>query len=275
MNASRNRIGILKVQALILLFIIVLGLFPISAFAAVNDVIVDTEALGQGIVEIAYKSDTPAKVKVIIQKENQKYTYDLLTDGSKQGFPLQMGNGSYKVSVLQNTQGTKYRYLKTEYVTLALEDQKEVYLNSIQIIDRDNEAVANKAEELTQGLTADKDKVKVIYDFIVNNGSYDYEKAATVKTGYIPKAEDTLEIKKGVCYDFSSLFAAMTRSVGIPTKLVKGYADGVNGYHAWNEVNIDGEWIVVDATSDMQRRAAGVEYTMEKSATAFDKILEY
>ena len=42
----------------------------------------------------------------------------------------------------------------------------------------------------------------------------------------------------------------MLRSQGIPTKLVKGYSDNVDGYHAWNEVYINEEWITIDTTLD-------------------------
>lgn len=273
MLALKNRIEILK--ALIFSSIITFIFWPVSALAAVNDVLIDTGAIEQGIVKIAFQSNTPEKVKVMVQKDNQKYIYDLRADGSNQSFPLQMGNGNYKVSVLQNTQGTKYKYLKTEYVALDLADQRALYLNSIQNINWGNGAAADKAKELTYNLDKDKAKVEAIYSYMVDNFSYDYDKKRTVQTGYIPDIDDTLLTKKGICYDHAALFAAMTRSVGIPCKLVKGYAKGVNDYHAWNEVAINGEWIVVDTTSDMQLNAAHKTFTMEKPAECYNKLYEY
>jgi transglutaminase-like putative cysteine protease len=275
MLASKDRIGILKIKAFVLLLCFIFNTFPASALASAEEVIIDTGAIKRGIVDIAYRSDSPEKVKVVIQKDSQRYTYDLRTDGSYKSFPLQMGNGDYTVSVLQNTQGTKYKYLKTEHVSLALQDQSSLYLNSIQNIDYGSGLVADKAEELTQGFTTDEAKVEAIYNYIVDNCSYDYDKMRTVQTGYIPDTDDTLFTKKGICYDYASLFASMTRSVGIPCKLVKGYADNVNGYHAWNEVDLNGEWMVIDTTSDMQRRAAHKTYTMEKPAASYSKTYEY
>lgn len=275
MSASKDRIGNLKIKAFILFFFIIFAFFPANASADVNDVLIDTGAIDKGIVDIAYMSDSPNKIKVMIQKDSQKYTYDLKADGSNQSFPLQMGNGDYTISVLQNTQGTKYKYLKTEDVSLELEDQSSVYLKSIQNIDSGSGIAADEAEELTQDLTTDEAKVEAIYNFIVDNCSYDYDKMTTVQSGYIPDINDTLQTKKGICYDYASLFASMTRSVGIPCKLVKGHADDVNGYHAWNEVDLNGKWIVVDATSDLQRRAADITYTMEKPAASYTKTYEY
>lgn len=275
MSASKDRIGNLKILAFILLLLFIFNTLPASALASANDVSIDTGLIESGIVDIAYMSDSPNKIKVMIQKDSQKYTYDLKADGSNQSFPLQMGNGDYTISVLQNTQGTKYKYLKTEDVSLELEDQSSVYLKSIQNIDSGSGIAADEAEELTQDLTTDEAKVEAIYNFIVDNCSYDYDKMTTVQSGYIPDINDTLQTKKGICYDYASLFASMTRSVGIPCKLVKGHADDVNGYHAWNEVDLNGKWIVVDATSDMQRRAADITYAMEKSAASYTKTYEY
>ncbi|MNY81920.1 Transglutaminase-like superfamily protein [compost metagenome] len=42
----------------------------------------------------------------------------------------------------------------------------------------------------------------------------------------------------------------MTRSVGIPTKLVMGTSEYVTAYHAWNEVYVNEEWITIDTTID-------------------------
>lgn len=275
MSGWKDRIGDLKIKLLLVALLIILHTWPANVLASANDVCIDTGDIPKGVVDIAYQSDKPQKIKVIIQKDSQKYTYDLRADGSQQSFPLQMGNGDYQVSVLQNTQGTEYRCLKTEKVSLALADESTVYLNSIQNVDSVSSLVATEAERLTSGMADDEAKVEAIYNYIVSNCSYDYNKKNTVQTGYIPDPEDTLLTQKGICYDYASLFAAMTRGVGIPCKLVKGYADDIVGYHAWNEVSVDGKWVVVDAASDIQRRAAHTPYTMEKPAASYTKTSEF
>ena len=50
--------------------------------------------------------------------------------------------------------------------------------------------------------------------------------------------DKVLEAKKGICFDYSAVMAAMLRSQGIPCKLVIGYAGTV--YHAWINVYIEG-----------------------------------
>ena len=70
-----------------------------------------------------------------------------------------------------------------------------------------------------------------VYDYVVQNLSYDDEKAATVQSGYLPDLDEILEIKKGICFDYASMMTAMLRSQEVPCKLVVGYAGNI--YHAW------------------------------------------
>ena len=63
---------------------------------------------------------------------------------------------------------------------------------------------------------------------------YDKEKAATVKSGYLPVLDEVLKEKKGICFDYASLMTGMLRSQGVPCKLVVGYAG--TAYHAWISV---------------------------------------
>ncbi|MFB3895133.1 MAG: transglutaminase family protein [bacterium] len=65
----------------------------------------------------------------------------------------------------------------------------------------------------------------------------------------VPSAVDVLKTREGDCNEHSVLFAALARSLGIPTKIIAGivYKDEYFFYHAWNEVWV-GQWVPVDAT---------------------------
>lgn len=237
----------------------------------------DTSALNTGVIGISYNSDVE-KIKVMVEKSGKRYTYNLNNDGIEESFSLQMGNGEYKVSVLENIGGDKYKYISSENVTLNLSDANEVYLTSVQNINWDNENTAiKKAQELVKGLTNDQDRIKAIYDYIVGNFSYDYAKLNNLKSDYLPDIDLTVNSNTGICYDYASTFAAMLRSLDIPAKLVKGYATNVDGYHAWNEVyNEDTKsWMVIDTTYDSQMRAAKIKYNMEKKDGQYTKVNEY
>jgi transglutaminase/protease-like cytokinesis protein 3 len=207
--------------------------------------------LDQGVIGISYDVPKDKKIKLMITKDNNSYTYNLYTSKSNETFPLQQGNGSYKVSVLENTTGNKYKVISSETVNLSLSNANAVYLSSVQNVKwSSSDKSVLKAAQLTQGLTTDEAKVKAIYNYIVANVKYDYSLAANVSTDYIPNNDNTLATKKGICYDYASLFATMLRSEGIPTKLVMGNTSDVASYHAWNEVFLNGKWVTIDTTVD-------------------------
>ncbi|HKJ49133.1 MAG TPA: transglutaminase family protein [Christiangramia sp.] len=67
-----------------------------------------------------------------------------------------------------------------------------------------------------------------------------------------------LEIKQGVCQDFTHLFIAIAKQFGIPARYVSGYLHQGNGYfgdsqmHAWVECCLpDSGWIGFDPTNNL------------------------
>ena len=217
-----------------------------SAASWLND-----SKLSAGSIGVQYQADSGARVKVMVTKDGTSYTYDLKNNGTEESFPLQLGSGTYKIAVLENTTGNKYKSVYSATKDVVLADANAVYLNSTQNVNwaAAPEVVA-KAKELTAGLNTDEAKVKAIYDYIIGSVTYDYELAANVATGYIPNLSQVLVDGTGICYDYSSLFAALTRSGGVPTKLMMGTSEYVNVYHAWNEVLLNGAWVTVDTTVD-------------------------
>ena len=248
------------------------GITTVSAAGYFN-----TDDIGSGVVHIKY--DGGGKTKIMIQKGDKKYTYDINSKGVTESYPLQLGNGKYKVSLLVNTSGNSYRLISSQNIDLKLKDPNSVFLTSIQNINWnvDSKAVA-KAVELTKDIKDPGKKAKILWEYMVKNNSYDYDKLSTLTSGYVPVIDKTLEEKKGICYDFSSLYAAMLRSQGYPAKLIKGYAPkNASGYHAWNEVysSSKGAWIVVDTTYDLQVIKRNPKVSMIKNAADFNKVYEY
>lgn len=265
-------------SAVILSIAILMNISAVNAATVEKKDVFNAAQLDSGIIKVAYNSGTDKKLKVMVEKNGQKIYYNLRNDGVAESFPLQFGNGEYKVSVMENVEGTKYKYVTSENLSLSLKNQNELYLASVQNVNwnEDMEAI-RKAKELTRGLKSDVEKVAVIYNYIVNYVKYDYKKLENLSSDYLPSIDATLKTNKGICYDYSSTFAAMLRSVGVPTKLVKGYAKNVNGYHAWNEVydNETESWQTIDSTYDSQMKEAGLKYTMVKKSSDYTKVNEY
>lgn len=237
---------------------------------------IDTSQKDKGLVRVGYKGSGTEKLKVMVAKGDTKYYYPLKPDGVIHGFPLQLGNGEYKVSVLNNISGNQYGYVKTETLSINLKDPNIVYLNSIQTITwTPDSAAARKNLQLVGNLTDTTGRINASYDFIVKNVTYNYDKINGLTTDYTPNPDETLRVLNGICYDYSSLFAAMKRSEGIPIKLVKGYNRYTDVYHAWNEVFINNKWVVVDTTFDSVYYSNKQEYTFQKNSSDYTKVYEY
>lgn len=247
--------------------ILLIVVYALNTFAGSVDL--DLDKMTDGVIGITYYGQEGNRYKVMITKGSEEYTYDHFGTG-KEYFPLQLGSGTYKVSVLENISGTSYKVIQSKNINVVITSEPAVFLQSIQNInwDRSMEAI-RLADSLVAGFTTAEEKLQAIYKYITENIDYDYSKIETLDKQYIPDVEATLAFGKGICYDYAALMASMLRSQGIPTKLVKGYSDNVEGYHAWNEVYLDGEWITVDTTYDAILLSIGEEVDMEKDKTEY------
>jgi len=199
---------------------------------------IDYSNTGDGYVMAKYTASTTRKLKAQVKGPSGIiYTYDL-TPGQWATFPLSDENGSYRVTIYENVSGTKYAMVLSETFKAEMTDSFAPFLRPNQYVDYSaaSQTVA-KAAELTKGKTESLEKVKAIYGFVVNNFTYDKQKAAAVQSGYLPVLDTVLAEKKGICFDYAALMTAMLRSRDVPCKLVVGYADTV--YHAWIDVYSD------------------------------------
>ncbi len=230
------------------------------------------------MIRARYYGDKAIRSKLTIEKGGKKYSYNLSRGREYESFPLQMGSGEYRINILESVGGDRYKIVSSDTYNFNINNANRVYLNSVQNINWNTSMKAiKKAEELTRGLSGDEAKIKAIYEYIISNFSYDHAKLAKLTYAYLPDIEQMYTSRKGICYDYSSIFAAMLRSIGIPTKLVKGYTPSVQGYHAWNEVYIKstGKWVIIDTTADAQYRLTKKSFSMIKQAGTYQKVNEY
>ena len=106
-----------------------------------------------------------------------------------------------------------------------------------------------KAEELADGASSDLDIISSVYNYIITHFTYDYSKASSVTSGYLPDIDEVFTSEKGICFDYAAVMTAMLRSQGIPTKLITGYVSsgGSELYHAWNMIWLEESgWITVE-----------------------------
>lgn len=246
-----------------------------AAFGQDAGSVVDKSQLDSGIVTINYTPQKEVPVKIMIKKDDTKYTYDFKQVNT---FPLQLGNGEYEISVLENLFENKYKVTARETVTLELADSKQVFLQSIQLICwNDGMDSIKKARELAAKAANDEEKVAAIYDYIVSSITYDYDKVSSIGPDYVPSIEAVMDDSMGICYDYSSLFAAMLRSLGIPAKLIMGYKNDIRQYHAWNQVYLkdSSQWVTIDTCYDSIMKQANAKVSMVKDSSQYIEHKQY
>lgn len=211
-------------------------------------VTIDASHTDQGYVMIRC-DEGEKRLKARIATNAQTYYYDLPGGEAYSVFPLQMGDGTYTIRVMEQVESDLYavRYGAELQVVLADETVPFLYPNQYVWYDADTQTV-QKARELASGLTSEKEIANRFYQYVVSHMTYDKEKTAAVTSGYLPNADESLASGKGICFDYAALLAVMLRSEGIPTKMLIGTVTPENLYHAWNSVYIDGEWVWMDAT---------------------------
>lgn len=195
--------------------------------------VIDYSNRSDGYVMVCYTGQTEKRLKVRVTNKTT-YTYNL-TPGEWTAFPLSDGEGTYRVTIYKNISGSEYATEMAAEFSVTLADEFAPFLRPNQYVNyTDSPETMALGTELCTGLEEPLQKVERVYDYVVANISYDYEKAATVKSGYLPVLDEVLAEKKGICFDYAALMTGILRSQQVPCKLVVGYAGTV--YHAWISV---------------------------------------
>lgn len=207
-----------------------------------ESVTIDASHTQNGYLMISYTGQNP-KVKLqITGADDITYTYNLHGDGYET-FPLTAGSGTYQIGIFENIEGTSYATLFTQSIDAQLENEFDPYLYANQYVNfnANSKAVA-EAKKISSSAGDDLEVIQNVYNYMISNFTYDYDKAATVQSSYLPDVDEVFEQKTGICFDYAAVMATMLRCERIPTRLEVGYAGDI--YHAWISTYIhDKGWV--------------------------------
>lgn len=134
--------------------------------------------------------------------------------------------------------------------------------------------VADLARKLTRPFDSDAEKARVLFVWVANHISFDVQKYENPPAlgRFVARSDkemqqmnhqrlekevhQTLKYRRGVCQDFSHLYKALCRAVGLECLAVSGWARDFFkpsrashfSPHTWNAVKINGEWQLMDVT---------------------------
>ncbi|MGB4985065.1 MAG: transglutaminase-like domain-containing protein [Erysipelotrichaceae bacterium] len=225
----------------------------------------------QGYVVVEYKGSKKAKLQIRCPSDNV-YTYSL--NGGLEVFPLTEGDGKYTITINENRSGKSYYVILAVTIDVKLVNEFSPFLYPNQYVNfNESTKQIEKGKEVVEGAKTELEVVEKVYNYVIGNISYDFDKATSVKSGYTPIIDKVIEEGKGICFDYAAVMASILRSQRIPTRMDIGYVQDV--YHAWISVYIsDVGWINGIIEFD------GVSWklmdpTFEDSKSIFDSISQF
>jgi transglutaminase-like putative cysteine protease/chorismate mutase len=188
--------------------------------------------------------------------------YQYTPEGTyKLTFPFEKNElkSNNKITNQIKIQKTKYfPKIKNKQQYPVSEEIKDLYSSFLEFDDTidTNSIISEEAAEIVYGKDDTYEIAIDVANWIEDNIEYD------LKTVYeLPnqKATEVFLTRKGVCKEITRLYVSMMRTMGIPTRIVTGYAytnseDVVEyvgsawGGHTWAEVLIDEQWVPIDIT---------------------------
>ncbi|MCI5125811.1 MAG: transglutaminase domain-containing protein [Candidatus Electrothrix sp. AR5] len=116
-------------------------------------------------------------------------------------------------------------------------------VSASRYVQSDNPDITEKAKEVVGDVADPVRQVALLAAWVYKN----IEKRPVIG---LPDALTTLKSGRGDCNEHAALFAALARSLNIPTVIAAGVTlhNDAFYYHAWNEACLDGQWISLDTT---------------------------
>ncbi len=191
-------------------------------------------------IDLAQFFSIPSNVRLEPEKINKLYVKLSVSDIDT----ASLNNNRQQVLKIENASGIKKIYIViTKTPTSTEKGSISEYLKSDNFIQADDPQIKSIANYLTKNLNNEREKVKALLKWVYNY----LEKKPTLS---IPSALTALNSHQGDCNEHTFLFAALARSINIPTKIKNGlvYINNRFYYHSWPAVYINGQWIDVDPT---------------------------
>ena len=149
--------------------------------------------------------------------------------------------------------------------------QKYLKFSGLITID---ENIREKATQLAQGETDSYVIASKVAKWVRGDINYDL---STITEDPDQTSSEVFQSKAGVCKEITHLYISMMRSLGIPARVVTGYAyttsqsviDYVGspwGGHAWAEVLIGDKWVPFDLTYNQYGFVDSTHIVLDKSA---------
>lgn len=213
---------------------------------------IDTTTANQGYVTAGYVGLHPKynRLKFQVWKGGQAYNYDLHPEQKPLQYPVNMGDGVYYFCVMENTEGSTFAQVISVEKNVRLVNKLAPYTIPTVFCNYDTDGPCTRISKLLlPSCKTETEALDAAYKWTAGYLKYDYEKAKRLakSSGYVPNPDATLKERRGICFDYASMCAALLRCADIPCRVVTGYVDG-RFYHSWVVAYVDNRWRRRDPT---------------------------
>lgn len=204
-------------------------------FVLIKETEDDAMQIGNPSVDIIAQVAVPFNLKLPF---DTKYLRVKLSGINLKVLELDGGGQNLKGDVLEikkeEVQSSKFRVERLK--------SPEEYLNDTMFIQSKDPKIVSMSKEIVKDERDALKKARLIYVWVYRN----IRKTPAIT---IPMATEVLKSRRGDCNEHTTLYTALARAAGIPTRIALGltYRDGYFYYHAWPEIFI-GQWIAIDPT---------------------------
>ena len=204
-------------------------------FVLVKETEADAIQLGNPSVDIIAQVAVPFNLKL---PYDTKYLRVKLSGINLKVLELDGGGQNLKGDVLEIK---KEEIQNSKFKGESLKSPEE-YLKDTMFIQSKDPEIISLAKEIVKDEKNALKKARLLYEWVYRN----IRKTPAIT---IPMATEVLKSRRGDCNEHTTLYTALARAAGIPTRIALGltYKDGYFYYHAWPEIFI-GQWIAIDPT---------------------------
>jgi hypothetical protein len=197
----------------------------------------------------AYYFPTPRLTQMMSESSGYQFIYKNAVS------PVLNSNLAQKIPVLVNDYFKQNEVLNE--VSRSSQGRVITYFNGVTLDEavKSDSQIDAAARRVVGSEQNSRQKAYLIYRWITQNIKYDEQKVAQLSqdpSGIDSGSLVAFNTRRGICFDYASLYVSMCRAVGLKVRLVTGLAySGLSwGDHAWNQVYVpeEGRWINVDPT---------------------------
>ena len=230
-----------------------------SGYNNLND---KQKALYLQINEGVKNMDESIQIEANATKEDVELVNEMILADHPEYF-WSIGGGKIQKEITSSVLGKEE--IKMIYVPEYTESKDDKNIEEKEI-----ESVADKWLEGISEDANDYEKVKYVFDTVINHADYDLnsKENQNIKSVFLYGST--------VCSGYTKATQYLLTKLGIPCNTVRGTINGEN--HVWNLVKVNGQWFWLDTTTGNQKYSVLNQYVQYKSYDYFlcstSKLLE-